>query len=65
MNCFNSNVFRFNDQKEFGKSKIERDLLKKYDNIFYPENILEYKDYIVNDMHIKIIPIAITIDTIP
>ena len=47
-----SNVFRFNDQKEFGKSKIERDLLKKYDNIFYPENILEYKDYIVNDMHI-------------
>jgi len=47
-----SNVFRFNYQQEFGKSKIVTDILKKYDNAVYPVNIFEYEDYIENDMHL-------------
>ena len=47
-----SEIFRFNYHKKFGKSKIVREILGKYDNIFYPEDILEYQDYIINDMHL-------------
>jgi len=47
-----SNVFRFNYQQEFGKSKIVTDILKKYDNAVYPVNIFEYEDYIENDLHL-------------
>lgn len=47
-----SEVFRFNYHKKFGKSKIVREILFKYDNVFYPENVLEYEDYIINDMHL-------------
>jgi hypothetical protein len=48
----NVNIFRFNPQLEFGKSKIVNDIIEKYDNIFYPENVLSYDDYIKNDMHL-------------
>ena len=41
-----------NQKKNIGKSKIVREILGKYDNIFYPEDILEYQDYIINDMHL-------------
>ena len=47
-----SEIFRFNIQKEYGKSKIVKELLKNYENIFYPDNVLEYKDYIIDDMHL-------------
>jgi hypothetical protein len=47
-----SDVFRFNYHKNFGKSKIVKEILNKYENIFYPENIFEYEDYIANDMHL-------------
>tara|TARA_Y100000389_G_scaffold154364_1_gene154870 strand:+ start:1496 stop:2104 length:609 start_codon:yes stop_codon:yes gene_type:complete len=47
-----SEVFRFNIQNEYGKSKIVKEILKSYENIFYPDNVLEYKDYIIDDMHL-------------
>ena len=48
----NVNIFRFNHQPDFGKSKIVEDIIEKYDNIFYPENVLRYEDYIKNDLHL-------------
>ena len=48
----NVNIFRFNPQPDFGKSKIVKDIIEKYDNIFYPENVLSYEDYIKNDLHL-------------
>ena len=45
-------IFRFNFHKRFGKSRIVKDILNNYVNIFYPEDILEYNDYIKNDMHL-------------
>ena len=47
-----SEIFRFNTQKEYGQSRIVKEILKKYTNIIYPKNILEYKDYIADDMHL-------------
>ena len=38
--------------KDIGKSKIVTDIIKNYKNIFYPESIFQYDDYIINDMHL-------------
>ena len=45
--------FMFNNQKEFGKSKIVKFLTSYFDNVYYPKNILSYNDYIENDMHLN------------
>ena len=43
----------FNEQNEYGKSKIINFLTEYYGNIYYPSNILKYSDYIKNDMHLN------------
>ena len=45
--------FMFDNQKEFGKSKIVKFLTSYFDNVYYPKNILSYNDYIENDMHLN------------
>ena len=45
--------FMFNEQNEYGKSKIVNFLTEYYGNIYYPSNILKYSDYIKNDMHLN------------
>ena len=45
--------FMFDNQKEFGKSKIVKFLTSYFDNVYYPKNILNYNDYIENDMHLN------------
>ena len=45
--------FMFNEQNEYGKSKIVNFLTEYYSNIYYPSNILKYSDYIKNDMHLN------------
>ncbi|MDA7806166.1 hypothetical protein N8963_02645 [Candidatus Pelagibacter sp.] len=47
------NLFRFNFQKEYGKSKISNFLLTNFDNIYYPESLFIYEDFINNDMHLN------------
>ena len=46
------NNFRFNYYPEFGPSSIASALSSKYNNFHYPEGVLEYSDYIKNDMHL-------------
>jgi len=46
-------IFRFNAQDKYGKSNITKNLILKYPNIYYPENILIFEDYIKNDMHLN------------
>ena len=47
-----SKIFMFNQNKNFGKSRIVKFLENFYDNVHYPNNIFEYEDYIPFDMHI-------------
>ena len=46
------NIFRFNYYKEFGPSSIVKLITTNYPNVYYPEGVLEYDDYIEIDMHL-------------
>ncbi len=46
------NTYRFNYYPEYGASSIVSDLEFKYNNFFYPDGVLEQKDYIYADMHL-------------
>ena len=46
-----SEMYGFYQNDLIGKSRIVKFLLENYDNVFYPDQILLYDDYIVNDMH--------------
>ncbi len=49
----NTEIFRFNPQQGFGKSRIVKDIVLNFKNIHYPENIFEYSDFLDNDMHLN------------
>ena len=46
-----SNIFMFNKNINFGRSKIVNFLENFYDNVYYPINLFNYEDFIPFDMH--------------
>ena len=46
-------IYRYNYYSVFGPSKISKFLESKYENFYYPKNILEYKDFIKFDPHLN------------
>jgi len=46
-----SKIFKFNKNINFGKSEIVNFLENFYDNVYYPNNLFNYEDYIPFDMH--------------
>ena len=49
----NNKIFRFNFQKDYGQSRVVKDLVLNFKNVFYPKDIFSFSDFLKNDMHLN------------